>query len=83
MGKEDKIFFNAMPIKTSPPLIEPKIAGSPMEMEEKGGIDLSKIELTLKDEKYMSSLNPADVKVLRAAKALKDQWDSPNERGWP
>ncbi len=49
-------------------------SGSPMDL--KGGIDLSKIELTLKDEKYMSSLSPADVKVLRAAKALKDQWDS-------
>ncbi len=41
-----------------------------------GGIDLSKIELTLKDEKYISSLSPADVKVLRAAKALKDGWNS-------
>ena len=43
---------------------------------EHGGIDLSQIELTLKDEKFVSSLNPADLKVLRAAKALKDEWDS-------
>lgn len=64
---------------------------------DKGGIDLSQIELTLsrqgilsavgipplneinlagKDEKFVSSLNPADLKVLRAAKALKDGWDS-------
>lgn len=41
-----------------------------------GGIDLSQIELTLKDEKFISSLNPADLKVLRAAKALKDEWES-------
>lgn len=41
-----------------------------------GGIDLSQIELSLKDERFVSSLNPADLKVLRAAKALKDGWDS-------
>ncbi len=51
-----------------------KSSGSPLDA--KGGIDLSKIELTLKDEKYISSLSPADVKVLRAAKALKDGWNS-------
>ena len=43
---------------------------------ESGGIDLSQIELTLKDDKYVSSLNPADLKILRAAKALKDDWES-------
>ena len=37
---------------------------------EHGGIDLSQIELTLKDDKYVSSLNLADLKILRAAKAL-------------
>lgn len=41
-----------------------------------GGIDLSQIELTLKDDKYISSLNPADLKILRAAKALKEEWNS-------
>ncbi len=41
-----------------------------------GGIDLTKIELTLKDEKYVSSLSPADLKILRAAKALSQGRDS-------
>jgi hypothetical protein len=45
-------------------------------VEQKGGIDLSQIELTLKDDKYISSLNPADIKILRAAKALKEEWNS-------
>ena len=36
-----------------------------------GGIDLSNIELTLKDEQFVSSLNSADFKILLAAKALK------------
>ncbi|MDP1853646.1 MAG: hypothetical protein Q8L26_05545 [Candidatus Omnitrophota bacterium] len=43
---------------------------------DKGGIDLSKIELILKDEKYVSSLNAADVKILRATRALNQGWDS-------
>ena len=43
---------------------------------EHGGIDLSQIELILKDDKYISSLNPADIKILRAAKALKEEWNS-------
>ena len=43
---------------------------------DKGGIDLSQIDLTLKDDKYISSLNPADIKILRAAKALKEEWNS-------
>ena len=41
-----------------------------------GGIDLSKIELTLKDEKFISNLNPADLKILRAARALKQGQES-------
>ncbi len=41
-----------------------------------GGIDLSQIELTLKDEAYMSGLNPADRKILYAANALKKDWES-------
>ncbi len=43
---------------------------------ERGGIDLSKIELTLKDEKFVSSLNPADLKILRAGRALNQGWNS-------
>ena len=53
-----------------------KIRSSGNWEDKKGGIDLSQIELTLKDQSYISSLNPADLKVLRAAKALKDEWDS-------
>ncbi|MBU0547832.1 MAG: M20/M25/M40 family metallo-hydrolase [Candidatus Omnitrophica bacterium] len=41
-----------------------------------GGIDLSKIEITLKDEKFISNLNPADLKILRAARALNEGQDS-------
>ncbi len=48
----------------------------PRQDPEQGGIDLSQIELTLKDDKYVSSLNPADIKILRAAKALKEEWNS-------
>jgi hypothetical protein len=44
--------------------------------QSKGGIDLSNIELTLKDGAYVSNLSPADVKVLRAAKALREGWES-------
>ncbi|MDI6758693.1 MAG: GNAT family N-acetyltransferase, partial [Candidatus Omnitrophota bacterium] len=43
---------------------------------ESGGIDLSQIELTLKDKKFVSSLNPADQQILFAAWALKQGWDS-------
>jgi hypothetical protein len=52
--------------------------GSPSipEVKKTGGIDLSKIELTLKDEKFVSSLNPADLKILRAARAVKQGWNS-------
>ena len=55
---------------------KPAELSTPLEQKDTGGIDLSTIELTLKDDKYISSLNPADIKVLRAAKALKDEWDS-------
>ncbi|MFA5345689.1 MAG: tetratricopeptide repeat protein [Candidatus Omnitrophota bacterium] len=41
-----------------------------------GGIDLSNIEVTLKDEKFVLNLNPADRKILRAARALKEGQDS-------
>jgi len=41
-----------------------------------GGIDLSNIEITLKDEKFVSNLNSADLKILRAARALKEGQDS-------
>ncbi len=41
-----------------------------------GGIDFSEIEFTLKNKEYISSLNPADLKILRAAKALEDNWES-------
>ncbi len=55
------------------------LSSSPLTLEvenKTGGIDLSQIDLTLKDEKYISNLNPADLKILRAAKALKDEWES-------
>jgi len=54
------------------------ISSSPLTeiSKDSGGIDLSRIELTLKDEAYVSSLNSADIKVLRAAKALNEGWDS-------
>ncbi len=38
---------------------------------DKGGIDLNSIDFTLKNEQFVSSLNPADFKILLAAKALK------------
>ncbi|MDI6733809.1 MAG: hypothetical protein QME16_07835 [Planctomycetota bacterium] len=46
------------------------IGSSPLE---KGGIDLSNIELAFKDESFISSplINPADRKILLSAKALK------------
>lgn len=43
---------------------------------EPGGIDLTKIEISLKDEKFVSNLNPADLKILRAARALKEGQES-------
>jgi len=50
-------------------------ASSPV--EKTGGIDLSEIELILQDEAFISSLNPVDLKILLAAKALeKDGWNS-------
>lgn len=54
-------------------------AGSPLSSEQpatKGGIDLSNIEITLKDEKYVSSLNSADQKALWATRAFNQGWDS-------
>jgi hypothetical protein len=48
-----------------------KAAGSPAASDKnEGGIDLSGINLILKDEAYIFSLNPAELKVLRAAGAL-------------
>jgi len=53
-------------------LLETQPLAKPNINDEPGGIDLTKIEITLKDEKFISSLNPADLKILRAARALKE-----------
>ena len=44
--------------------------------EFRGGIDLSEIEMRLEDEIYVSSMVPCDRKVLFAAQALKEEWQS-------
>lgn len=54
----------------------PVAVSSASSEEAVGGIDLSQIEVTMKDEKFVSQLNPADLKVLRAAKYLKEGWSS-------
>lgn len=71
---KEKIIINNVDIEKSK-----KEVSSPAKSDvttNPGGIDLSKIELTLKDEKFVSSLNPADLKILRAARALKLGQDS-------
>lgn len=52
-----------------------KTAAASPDESDVGGIDLSAIEVNLRDETFVSSLSPADLKVMRAAKALKDGWD--------
>ncbi|TAN62691.1 hypothetical protein EPN16_01015 [bacterium] len=61
------------PAQSSSPLESSAVSDK---VPEYGGIDLSEIEVTLKDEKFVSNLNPADLKVLRAAKYLKEGWSS-------
>ncbi len=58
--------------------VDPALAGitKKQEIAGKGGIDLSNIEITLKNEEFVSGLNAADLKILRAAKALNENWDS-------
>ena len=57
--------------KSASPAIEALHVSRFMNDDEQGGIDLSQINLTLKDEKFVSNLNIADYKIFLAAKALK------------
>jgi hypothetical protein len=41
-----------------------------------GGIDFSRIDVQVRDQTYVSGLNPAERKILFAAQALRDQWQS-------
>jgi GNAT superfamily N-acetyltransferase len=67
--KTDAVASSLAPEENEPARTRDRDAG-------KGGIDLSNIELTLKDEAFISSLNPADLKILRAGRALKQNWGS-------
>lgn len=71
--REDKAASSSA--RSSSPL-ETKVGLDKSRATEYGGIDLSRIEVTLQDEKFVSQLNPADLKVLRAAKYLKEGWGS-------
>ncbi|TBR15224.1 response regulator, partial [bacterium] len=71
-GKEPGVTFRiSLPVNLPSVDINKK-----QEIADKGGIDLSNIKITLKNEEFVLGLNAADLKILRAAKALNENWDS-------